>query len=164
MTMKQAIRSCLVSSIQIWISLDRGQIYALIHVKSNPGSSQFFHLGCAGLKTICLSPYFDPLCFYKKWVLALAHKNWFLKKLGEVFEDQFLKAKNQFLKTKLTCALSFNLLNNYHVFYLFSCMFCTHARYERVPCDSRISSNSVTWVLLDKLVTLKQAANRADAN
>jgi hypothetical protein len=24
----------------------------------------------------------DPLTFYKNWCLALAHKNWFLKKLG----------------------------------------------------------------------------------
>jgi uncharacterized membrane protein len=44
----------------------------------------------------------NPLSFYKNWFLALAHKNWFLKKLGGVFGDQFLKAENQFLETEMT--------------------------------------------------------------
>jgi hypothetical protein len=38
----------------------------------------------------------DQLSFYKNWFLALAHKNLFLKKLGGVFGDQFLKAEKQF--------------------------------------------------------------------
>jgi hypothetical protein len=40
--------------------------------------------------------------FYKNWFLALAHKNWFLKKLVGVFGDQFLKAENQFLEMEMT--------------------------------------------------------------
>jgi hypothetical protein len=39
----------------------------------------------------CLALALYPLSFYKNWFITVAHKNWFLKKLGGVFEDQFIK-------------------------------------------------------------------------